>query len=71
MVLQNITYYIVLGKPLMFYLGIITIISLFTTATLGYLTYKGKNTFSYHRAFAVTTLSLALIHGILGFLAYF
>lgn len=70
MVLLNISYYLIFGKPLIFYLGIITMISLFTTATLGYLTYKGKNTFSYHRAFAITTISLTLIHGILALLVY-
>lgn len=69
--LENIAYYQILGKPLIMYLGIITLLSLSTTATLGLLMTKGRADLKVHKAFAITTLVLALTHGILGLLLYF
>lgn len=67
---NNVSYYLIFGRPLIFYLGILTITSLFTTAMLGLLVVKGKVKFKYHRALAITTLCIALMHGALAFLAY-
>jgi hypothetical protein len=74
--LLNITYYLIFGYPLIMYLGILTLLSLLSTATVGYLVFSGKAkppiiTFSMHRFLAYTTITLALIHGILGLLIYF
>ena len=69
--LQNLTYFLVFGKPLIMYLGILTFLSLVTTATLGVLVLHGKVQFKYHLAFAIATISLGVIHGTLGMLAYF
>ncbi len=58
--------------PLAIWLGILTIISLFVTASLGIAVYKyNKNVFNYHRMFAFLTLTLAIIHLILAYLLWF
>jgi hypothetical protein len=73
---STIGYYLIFGYPLIMYLGILTLISLLSTATVGYLVFSGKAkppiiTFTTHRFLAYTTIGLALIHGILGLLIYF
>jgi hypothetical protein len=70
--LQNITYFLIFGKPLIMYLGIITLLSFLITATIGILIVTGKGIpFKWHKFMAFTSLTLALIHGILGILLYF
>lgn len=74
--LTNITYYLIFGKPLIMYLGILTLLSFLSTATVGFLVFHGKAkppiiSLKTHLLLAATSLTLALIHGILGILAYF
>jgi len=69
--LKNIAYFLILGKPLVLYLGIITLILLLLTATMGFLVMKGKANFKHHLLLAKITIALALIHGILGLALYF
>jgi hypothetical protein len=73
--LFKIAYYLIFGYPLIMYLGILTLLSLLCTATLGYLIWSGKAkppiTINTHRFFAYTTIALALIHGALGISIYF
>ncbi len=74
--LLNITYYPIFGYPLIMYLGILTLLSLLGTATVGYLVFSGHAkppiiTFATHRFLAYTTIALALIHSTLGLLIYF
>ncbi len=71
--LQNITYFLIFGKPLIMYLGIITLLSFFITATLGFMIIKGigKIPFRWHKATAIISILLAVVHGILGILVYF
>jgi hypothetical protein len=73
--LTNVTYYLIFGKPLIMYLGILTLLSILLTATVGYLVFSGKAkppiNFNTHRYLAYTSITLALIHGALGILAYF
>jgi len=57
--------------PLTIILGILTITSLFTTATLGYLSTKGKPVFKYHRFFAFLTIILAITHASLVIQKYY
>jgi hypothetical protein len=58
--------------PLAIWLGIITIIFLFTTLSLGIALHVfGKNVFKYHRLFAFLTASAAVIHMIFATLLYF
>lgn len=71
--LNNITYYLIFGKPLIMYLGIVTLLSLMVTAYIGYSNFKGKSKipFAWHPRIAAITILIALVHGTLGLLAYF
>jgi len=71
--LQNITYFLIFGKPLIMYLGIITLLSFLITATFGILIIKGigKIPFKYHKIMAMISIVLAITHGIFGILIYF
>lgn len=63
----------VFGKPLIMYLGILTFTAFSLTATVGFLNFKGihKIPFKWHPRLAIISIALALIHGLLGILAYF
>jgi hypothetical protein len=71
--LQNITYFLIFGKPLIMYLGIITFLSFLMTALLGALIIKsgGKIPFNWHMNMAKLSILLAIIHAVLGILLYF
>ena len=74
--LLNITYYPIFGYPLIMYLGILTLLSFLSTATVGYLVFSGHAkppiiTFNTHRCLAYISIGLMLIHGTLGLLIYF
>ncbi|MDD5337052.1 MAG: hypothetical protein PHS02_01060 [Candidatus ainarchaeum sp.] len=71
--LQEISYYLIFGKPLIMYLGVATMISLLATATIGFLNYTGRKTipFKWHPRMAALTIILAVVHGVLGVLLYF
>jgi hypothetical protein len=57
------------GMQIAITLGALTFISLFTTVSLGILYYHfKKNVFKYHRFFAFTTASLAILHAIFVYL---
>ena len=73
MVLNQITYFPILGKPLIMYLGIITVLLLLFTASIAVLNQKGlaKFNFKLHPLMARITIGFALIHGLLAVLAYF
>lgn len=62
----------ILGIPLAIWLGFATIISLFTTASLGIaMHFYNKNVFKYHRFFAFSTLTLAVFHLVFAFMLWF
>ncbi|MBI2330243.1 hypothetical protein HYU94_02550 [Candidatus Daviesbacteria bacterium] len=67
-----IAYYLILGKPVIFYLGILTYLSFLFTALLGYTYFKGRPIlpFAWHPRFAAVSLILATIHGLLGLSLY-
>lgn len=68
----EIAYYQLLGKPIIFYSGIITLLLFLTTATVGYLVFKGHNiSINVHKTFAIIAITMAIIHGLLGILIYF
>ncbi len=67
----EISYALIFGRPVIMYLGLLTLLSLLTTATLGYLVHHGRAPFKWHWRSVIVTLSLAAIHGILGVLIYF
>jgi hypothetical protein len=63
--------FILFGKPLVFWLGLITLASFITQITLGYLLSHGRSDlFKYHKMNAIFLSILVLIHLTLGFLLY-
>jgi hypothetical protein len=71
--LQQISYALVFGKPVILYLGFLTVTVLLFTATIPILNQNGIRTipFVWHPRCAMVTICLAIIHGTLGVLAYF
>ena len=71
MVLENVSHYNILGFPIILYLGILTLISLLITAGIQISNKKGwiKIHFKWHYRMAIVSITLALIHGLLAFLA--
>ena len=70
--LQEISYYLLFGRPVILYLGILTFLALLLTAAIAVLNKTGIRTipFAWHVRCAVVTIALALVHGALGVLAY-
>lgn len=70
---QDITYFLILGKPLILYLGALTLLSLLLTAAIAVMNKRGIRTipFRWHALCAGCTILLAFVHGALGLLAYF
>jgi len=53
----------ILNIPLAIWFGGLAIISMFITAGFGVAVFKyHKNVFKYHKMFAITTITLAVIH---------
>ena len=73
MVFNQITYFQILGKPLIMYIGIITLLALLFTASISIASKKGIRwvPFEWHPRMARLTIALAIIHGLMGLLAYF
>lgn len=70
---NEISYHLIFGKPLIMYMGIVTITSFFITASIGFLNLRGYTVIplKYHFMMAKISLTLAVIHGTFGVLAYF
>jgi hypothetical protein len=70
--LQDITYFLIFGKPLIMYLGILTLFAILLTASIAVLNKKGIRTipFRWHPVCAGCAIILALVHGLLGIMAY-
>lgn len=73
MAIRQIALFIFLGKPLVFWSGIITLFSFLFTASVGYSTLHGINflSFKWHPRLAVMSFTLALLHAIMAFSLYF
>jgi dolichyl-phosphate-mannose--protein O-mannosyl transferase len=71
--LEEISYYLILGIPFIVYLGIITIAFLLITAIIALLKRRGKIKISikWHFRMAYLSIFFASIHGFLGIIAYF
>ena len=69
----DLAYYLIFGKPLIMYMGILTYLCLLATATIGALNFRGITVvpFKWHPRFAAATVVLATIHAILGLSGYF
>ncbi|MBI5681067.1 MAG: hypothetical protein HZC47_09255 [Methanobacterium sp.] len=69
--LSEIAYYPILGKPLILYLGIITLSSFIATALIGLMIFRGvKIPFKLHPTFAIMSLILGITHGTLAISVY-
>lgn len=70
--IKNIAYFLIFGKPVIMYLGILTLSSFVFTAYIGAMNRRGKTRVPLHWHFrmAKISLTLAVIHGILGISAY-
>lgn len=70
--LRNIAYYLIFGKPVIMYLGILTLSSFIFTAYIGAMAPRGKTKipFQWHPRMAKISITLAILHGILGVSAY-
>ena len=71
--LEDVTYYLIFGKPLIMYLGLMTLLSFSFTASIAIMNKRGIKgiPFRYHPKMAIFSLVLAILHGTLGMLAYF
>lgn len=68
---MQIAFYIILGKPLVFWLSILTIPSFIFTYATGLRRMHGSRwAIRWHKRFAHSTMVLAAIHGMLGILIY-
>jgi hypothetical protein len=69
---REISYFLIFGKPLILYLGILTLTLFLATAIIGILILKGKEIpFVWHIRIAGCAIASALFHGSLALLAYF
>ena len=70
---QEVTYFLIFGRPLILYLGVVTILLFFLTAAIAILNRRGIHVipFVWHPRCAVIAICFAIVHGILGILAYF
>jgi len=68
----QIAYTLIFGKPVIVYLGILTLALLLLTAAIPVLNRNGIRTIplAWHPRCAIATICLAIIHGMLGILAY-
>jgi hypothetical protein len=71
--IRDIAFFLILGKPLIFYLGIVTFLSFLFTASIAFFNKRGVRyvPFKWHPRMAFISLTLALLHGILGISLYF
>lgn len=69
---QDISYALIFGKPLILYLGVLTLLAFIFTAAIAVLNSKGIRIipFKWHPLCAAIAICLALVHGALGILAY-
>lgn len=70
--IAQLAYYSIFGKPIIIYLGVLTLLSFLITAFIGFMNYKGykKIPFKWHPIMAGVSITLAIIHAILGLGSY-
>ena len=69
---EQVAYTLIFGKPVIVYLGVLTLALLLLTAAIPVLNRNGIRTIplAWHPRCAIATICLALFHGMLGILAY-
>jgi hypothetical protein len=66
MSLRDVAITMIWFQPLFAWLGLLTLLSLLTTASYGYMLFKGKvRSFRAHMMLAAATITLAIIHATL------
>lgn len=70
--IAKLAYTLIFGKPLIMYLGILTLVSLLLTASIGLTSIKGIKwlPFKYHIKIATLTIILAIIHALFALSVY-
>lgn len=70
--IAQIAYSQILGKPLLLYIGVLSMLLMLFTATIAILNKKGiqKIPFQWHPRMAIVTIIFAIIHGIFAMSAY-
>ncbi len=71
--INNIAYYLIFGKPLIMYMGILTLLTFLLVAYIGHSILTGKSKFplKWHLWIAGLAIFIALLHGTFGILSYF
>ncbi|MGA2160874.1 MAG: hypothetical protein ABSG28_01545 [Methanoregula sp.] len=71
--LQEISFYLIFGKPLIMYLGILTLTSFLVTALIAVMNRRGIHviSFGWHPRLAMFSIGCAIVHGILGVLLFY
>jgi len=71
--LQEISYFLIFGKPLIVYLGILTLFLFLFAASIAIMNKKGIRMipFRWHPRMAAIAICCAVIHGVFGVLAFF
>ena len=70
--LEEITYFLIFGRPLIFYIGVFTLLFLLVTASIPLLNRRKilRVRLKWHTRIATVSLAFAIIHGALVVLAY-
>ena len=70
---KDLAYFLILGKPVVFYSGMITFIFLSAAVLIGFLNFKGIHmvSFKWHPRLSAITMALAVFHAIFGLAGYF
>lgn len=70
--IAQVAYYMILGKPLILYMGVITYSLLVFTALIPILNQKKiwNIPFVWHLRMAKISLAIATVHGLMGILSY-
>jgi hypothetical protein len=68
---SSIAYYLIFGRPLLLYLGLMTLVTFSVVASIPLLNRRGIRwlPFRWHRPAAFTGLTLGAVHGLLAFLS--
>lgn len=70
--IRTIGYTMILGKPLILWGGVVTLICLLITAGISILNNRGnhKIPFQWHPRMAKVTIVLGILHGVMGLASY-
>lgn len=67
---DEISYAMIAGKPLLFWLGAAGAVFLIAAVVTGMRALKGKAKMQHHKMLAMATLAIGILHGVLAMGAY-